>query len=145
MLVVYVGVSSVLPITDVARSQFHSQSKLVSCPVGGLAQSRSALAGDAAAGQDSAGSHPREERSSLPLPSPVWPPSQEVQSPRKPGLQVDRGPVVWPPTSPSSKADFVRTRKQLANFHMSLWTQHLLLIVSWCLVSMPPRLRHNCN
>lgn len=71
MLVVYAGVSSVLPITDVARSQFRSQSKLVSCPVGELAQSRSALAGDAAAGRDSAGSHPWEEQSSLPLPSPV--------------------------------------------------------------------------
>jgi len=47
------------------------QNKLLSCLVREVAQSRAALAGEAAAGQACAGSHAREARSLLPLPSQV--------------------------------------------------------------------------
>lgn len=73
ILVVYIGVLSVLPFYHQPHSELiHSlQNKLLSCFIREVAPGRSVLAGEAAAGQAGAGSHPQEAQSLLLLPSQV--------------------------------------------------------------------------
>lgn len=70
---VYTGLFSVLPFYHQTHSELINslQNKLLSCLAGEVAQNRSVLAGGAAAGQACAGSHPRDTRSFVPLPSRV--------------------------------------------------------------------------